>query len=226
MPKLKSGKLYALIGRSRSGKTQKALELIKQIPCVLIWDVEQQYEVTHRATSQKQLLELVQSLAGKKCVIGYTGPLSDFNFFCKAAFWLVRRCYQLNVKSGVVFEETADVTNPSKAPEYYGILLRRALKYGPDLFAITQRPAESDKTSVGNASVVHLCALKLPSDKDYMARMTGLPLELINGLRSDQDNGVFDFVTIDDNSHTYDMGKLTFPGNRPKFTIEKAKIPL
>ncbi|GAA6152549.1 hypothetical protein [Pseudoteredinibacter isoporae] len=227
VPQIKSGKLYALIGRSRSGKTQKALDLIKDIPCLLIWDVEEQYsQVTHRARSLPELTKYIELCAGKKAVIGYTGSLGDFNGFCKRAFWFIRKCGEQGVKSGVVLEETADVTNPSKAPEWYGILLRRGLKYGPDIFAITQRPAESDKTSVGNASIVHLCALKLPSDRDYMMRMTGLPLDLIKGLKADQDNGKFDFVTIDDNSSTYDLGQLTFSGNKPKFTINQAQIPL
>ena len=226
VPGIKSGKLYVLCGRSRSGKTQKALQLIKKLPCVLVWDVEEQYNVTHRAYSQYQLVELVKKCAGKKCVIGFTGQLSDFNFFCKVAFWFVRKCGELGKRSGVVLEETADVTSPSKAPEHYGVLLRRSLKYGADLFAITQRPAESDKTSVGNASVVHVCALKLPRDREYIAKMTGVSLDVINGLRFDQDSGVFEYVTVDDNSASYDLGELTFHGSKPKFNTKKSKIPL
>ncbi len=227
VPKIKSGKLFALVGRSRSGKTQKALALIQGIPCVLVWDVEEQYEnVTHRATSQGQLVKLVKQCAGKRAVIGFTGNLSDFNFFCKTAFWFVRKCGEMGKKSGVVFEETADVTSPNKAPEHYGIILRRGLKYGCDLFAITQRPAESDKTSVGNASIVHICAIKLPIDRKYMSDMTGVPLERIRGLVADQDNGKFDYLTVDDNSSTYDAGQLTFPNNKPKFTTKERKIPL
>ncbi len=226
VPKIQSGKLYALAGRSRSGKTQKALELIKKIPSVLIWDVEEQYSVTHRATSQAQLLKLVKQCAGKKCVIGFTGGLSDFNYFCKVAFWFVRKCGEMGKKSGVVFEETADVTNPQKAPENYGIILRRGLKYGCDLFAITQRPAESDKTAVGNASVVHVCTMNLPSDRKYMAAMTGVPLCDVAAMRADQDAGRFDYITVDTNRATYRKGVLTFPAGKPKFTDENAEIPL
>ncbi len=227
MAKVKSGKLIALVGRSRSGKTQKAISLIKQIPCVMIWDVEGQYEnVTHRATNQRELAALVKACAGKKAVIGYTGRLSDFNYFCKAAFIYVRLCGVMGKKSGVVFEETADVTSPAKAPEHYGVILRRGLKYGCDLFAITQRPAESDKTSVGNASIIHICAMNIPSDKKYMANMSGVPLAVVDGLRADQDNSCFSYVTVDTNRAAYDLGELTFVNDKPVFRDLKRKIPL
>lgn len=215
--RIKSGKLWAFIGRSRSGKTQAAEQQIRKIPCVLIWDIEEQYTVTHRARTQAELVTLVKHCAGKRCRIGYTGRLEDFNFFCKVAFWFARRCGELGKPSGVVFEETADVTTPAKAPEHYGIILRRGLKYGVSLFAITQRPAESDKTAIGNSSVVHVCALKLPSDRAFVSKLTGVPLDVITDLEFDQDSGRFGYVTVDDNKGTYQRGLLTFQGNKPKF---------
>ena len=226
VPKIESGKLFALCGRSRSGKTQKALDLIKKHKCVLVWDVEEQYQVTHRARSQKQLLTYIEQCAGKKAVIGFTANLSDFNYFCKVAFWYVRKCGELGKKSAVVFEETADVTSPGKAPEYYGILLRRGLKYGCDLFAITQRPAESDKTAVGNASMIHICTMNLPRDRRYMAEMTGVPLQAIAAMKADQERGSFDYISVDTNRGDYVDGVLTFPKGKPKFKDLGSRIAL
>tara|TARA_B100000446_G_scaffold185938_3_gene211047 strand:+ start:4173 stop:4862 length:690 start_codon:yes stop_codon:yes gene_type:complete len=224
--RVKSGKLYALIGASRSGKTQQALELIKGKKSGLIWDVEEQYECDHRARTQKELVALVQQYGGKRGVIAFTGRLSDFGFFCKAAFIYVKICAHRGVNSFAVFEETADVTNPSKAPDEYGILLRRGLKYGVDIIAITQRPAESDKTAVGNASMVHICRLQLPTDIRYVARMTGVPEKTLNEMRADQDLSKFDFVTVDTGRKQWQRGCLTFPRGRPKFGISTGWTPI
>lgn len=221
-----SGRLWSLNGSSRSGKTQKALREISQRRHVLIWDVEGAYKVDYRAANLTDLMQLVRQHGGKKCTIGYTGKLADFGGFAKVAWWYVRRNFQLGKQSAVVFEETSDVTSPAKAPEDYGIILRRGLKYGADLFAISQRPAESDKTSVGNASMVHVCRLNLPIDRKYMASMTGVPQAIIDGLRSDQDRGIFDYVTVDTGRREYWTGTLTFPGGKPRFTDSKDKKPL
>lgn len=226
VPNVKSGKLMSFIGRSRSGKTKAAEREIAKIASVLIWDIEEQYTVTHRAKSQAELVRLVKHCAGKKCRIGYTGKLEDFGFFCKTAFWFARRCGEMGKQSGVVFEETADVTTPAKAPEHYGILLRRGLKYGVTLIAITQRPAESDKTSIGNGSIVHICALKLPSDRAYAAKLTGVPLDVIAGLEFNQDDGRFGYIVVDDNKASYQCGLLTYHNNKPRFTPQGKQIPL
>ena len=223
---LKSGKLWALAGSSRSGKTQRALKEIERHKCALIWDIEGAYKADHRAGNLPDLFAIVRAYAGKPARIAYTGTIGDFPEFCKIAWWYVRRCCQLGKYSALVFEETSDVTSPAKAPPDYGIILRRALKYGVDIFAISQRPSESDKTSVGNASVVHICRLNLPIDRKYMAAMTGIPQSEIDSLRADQDTGVFDYITVDTGRRCYRRGTLSFPGGKAKYTPKGKEIPL
>lgn len=223
---MKSGKLMALIGASRSGKTQKALQELKRHKLVMIWDVEGQYKATHRATNRRDLWRLVKACAGKRATIAYTGSLSDFSFFCRCAWWWIRANYQAGKPCAVVFEETADVTSPAKAPNDYGVILRRALKYGVDLFAITQRPAESDKTAIGNASIVHVCRMQLPSDRKSVSQMTGIPLKDIEALRADQDQGLFDYITVDTGKGLAQKGRLSFPRNKPVFKSIGEPVPL
>ncbi len=228
MGSVRSGVLWAVVGRSRSGKTVRVLREIQRHRCVLIWDVEGQYTATHRARTPAELWPIVKACAGKKATIAYTGALGDFDQFCKMAFYYVQRCCAAGQQSAVVFEETADVTNPGKAPEHYGIFIRRSLKYGVDVFAITQRPAESDKTSIGNASIVYVCALKLPRDRKSVAELTGIPLQAINGLVADQAKSQFDFILQSDHhGGNYQRGRLIFTSeNRPRFTLKGPKIPL
>jgi hypothetical protein len=223
---MESGKLYALCGASRSGKTQKALDLIRGKTHGLIWDVEGQYQADIRITNQKELARVIFSSVGKRGIIAYTGRLEDFDFFCKLAFWYVRAQFSQNIRTFVVFEETADVTSPGKAPEDYGILLRRGLKYGVDLIAITQRPAESDKTAMGNASMIHVCRMSLPRDRTYMANTTGISIKEIEKLRADQDAGLFDYFTVDIGRGKYLRGELSFKRNKPVFSEKTGWQPI
>lgn len=226
MSSVKSGKIHVLQGASRSGKTQRALKLIGDFKRVLIWDVEGQYQAQHRARNQKQLHSILKQLGTKPAIVAYTGSLKDFDFFCQIANWYGRRCGFEGLETLAVFEETADVTNPGKAPEHYGLLLRRILKRGMSIIAITQRQAESDKTAVGNASVMHICRLQKDTDRRAIAKDSGVPLEEIAGLRADQDKGEFDYISVDCGRGQWRKGQLTFPRGKPKFTGSAKWIPL
>ena len=224
---IRSGRLTAAIGSSRSGKTQYVKSQMSGHDRVLIWDIKGEYPVKARARNQAGLLNIVRALAGKPGIIAFTPDrLSDFDFFCKAAKIWVKSHYQVDKNCVLIFEETADVTSPGKAPEEYGVILRRYLSYGVDIFAITQRPAESDKTAVGNASIIHLCRLQLSRDRRTAAGDTGIPLPEVERLRADQEKGHFDYINIDTGRGFWRSGVLTFVRNKAKFTDNKREKPL
>ena len=224
---MKSGKLTAAIGSSRSGKTQYVLSQVKSESRVLLWDIKGEYEGFSRAKNRKELFSLIKLSLGKKGRIAYTPQrISDFAYFCKCAQTWVKSQYQAGHKSVLIFEETADVTSPGKAPEEYGMILRRYLSYGVDIYAITQRPAESDKTAVGNASIVRICRLQLDRDRRSAASDTGVPLAVVDALRADQDDGVFDYVTVDTGKGKWRSGRLSFVGGKPRFKDNSAENPL
>lgn len=227
---IESGKLRVYVGKSRSGKTQKAMADLARFKYQLVWDCEGQYKATYRlrtiADLKRNLARYLKKLPGRAERICYTGRLDDFNQFCQLAFIWVRALAHYGQRSAIVFEETADVTSPGKAPEHYGILLRRGLKYGVELMCITQRPSESDKTSIGNANITHICAMKRDKDRKYMAEDTGVPIDVLQGLRANQDAGQFDFVHVDDGQGFYMTGQLTFPSGKPKFLLNSNKKPL
>jgi hypothetical protein len=85
--------------------------------------------------------------------VGYIGAVTPkhFQIFCKLAWvWL-------RAAAGVlVVEELSDVTNPAKAPPAWGAICRKHRHaLGSTVYALTQRPAESDKTILGNAELIH-----------------------------------------------------------------------
>lgn len=103
--------------------------------------------------------------------LAFTGSVTaaHFDAFCKIALLWGRLA-----PCTVVVEELADVTNPGKAPPAWGDLLRWARKLGVNVYAITQRPSESDKTVVGLAHRIVCHAMARNADQLYMARELGL----------------------------------------------------
>lgn len=128
--------------------------------------------------------------------------------------------------SAVVIEETSDVTTPGKAPEHYGVLIRRGLKYGCSIYAISQRPAESDKTTFGNAGMVHCCRLSLPRDVRYMAEVMGCDPGHIAALSIDRGAGKFDYLQCDKETGYLTGGVMEIRAGKPVFRAVKGKKPL
>ncbi len=207
---MKAGKLTAAIGASRSGKSAFVMNEIKSHKRVLVWDVKGEYDGFLQCRSKVELARAAKR-SGVNAKIAFIPPeLSDFDYFCECAQLWVELNYSRSRNCALVFEETADVTSPGKAPQSYGILLRRFLSYGVDIFAITQRPAESDKTAVGNASIVRVCRLQLARDKKSASGDTGIPYSVITALKANQDTGQFDFVHADTGAGHYRLGRLSF----------------
>ena len=224
--KLKSGKLTAVIGASRSGKSQYIKSKIAGAR-VMIWDIKgdkDDYSGIPRARNREELAAMVKQNLPQ--FIYTPNFISEFDYFCRSAQAWVKSNYLRGVNCVLIFEETADVTSPAKAPESYGVILRRYLSYGVDIFAVTQRPAESDKTAVGNASIVHVCRMQLDRDRKAVARDTGIPLHAIEALKADQDAGIFDYIHADTGVGKYNTGRLTFRAGKAVFTDNRESKPL
>lgn len=218
---MRSGILTACIGASRSGKTQFILSEVDFKGPVMVWDVKGEYPCTVRARDRRGLLDAARAHGGKPGVIAFTTDhiKTEFDFFCKVARVWVESQEAAGKNSVLIFEETADVTTPQKAPHEYGVILRRYLSKGVDIYAVTQRPAESDKTAIGNASRLHVCRHNLESDRKATAGNTGLPLKEIQSLIADQDAGIFEYLQADTGKQKWMKGKLTFnKAGRPIFT--------
>lgn len=225
---MKAGKLTAAIGASRSGKSAFVQHETAKQKRLLIWDIKGEYsKVDFRPANRAELLHCLKHCAGKPGRIAFVpGSLGDFSFFCRAAQTWIKTQYAARQGCALILEETADVTSPGKAPAEYGMLLRRYLAYGVDIYAVTQRPAESDKTSIGNASRVHVCRVATARDRKAVAGDTGIPIGEIEGLRADQDAARFDYISADTGRGFWQSGVLTFPNNRPVFKTATTRHPI
>lgn len=182
---VKQGRLIVIAGASQSGKTTYTVRETRSHKRIIAWDPEDQFSQLkgyHRITTPQGLLEATKSPSNIKIAYVASANLKEnFNFFCGCAFrwgWRFGACT-------VIGEELADVTTVSKAPDKWGILLRRGLKRGITIFAISQRWAEADKTAIGNASEF-VCFRMNGDDIPYMARKTRIKIDQLENLNSYQ----------------------------------------
>lgn len=176
------GTLIVTAGASRSGKTLLTRTETTKAKRLLVWDPKGAWareDHCQPVTSRRALLAAIKATR-------YTGPArlafisparSDFGFWASTAFWWCRAA-----AATVVAEETANVTNPAKAPDGWHLLLSQGLEFGATIHAITQRPAESDKTAIGNASIIRCFRCSRARDRAYMAAEMDCAVEKINAL--------------------------------------------
>lgn len=204
--KTADGRLYVVAGASRSGKTAWVRQQIAGARRVMVWDVEGQFSELpgfERVTSRAALWAAAQRGGSVKVAYVAGGNLAEeFNFWAGCVQYAGR--YVAPVAA--VAEELADVTTPAKAPGNWGVLLRRGLKRGIVLYAISQRWAEADKTAVGNASEFVIFRQSSGDDVRYLSRKTRVPEAEIDGLKP------LEFVRYDAHLQKSTRGKLRFSG--------------
>lgn len=164
------GKLTGVIGASRSGKTEWVVRELVDARRLMLWDYKGEWRRyrCRRIATFAELAQCVRPGAPAERIAFNTVGMSDrrlFDVWCRFAFVWLRAAI-----GTLVIEETASVTTPSKAPPAYGDILRMGLGFGCDIYALTQRPQESDKTAYGNATVLHVHQLATRGDRAYIAK--------------------------------------------------------
>ncbi|MCU7841828.1 MAG: hypothetical protein KZQ94_20940 [Candidatus Thiodiazotropha sp. (ex Troendleina suluensis)] len=173
----KQANIIVVCGGSGSGKSAWVKKQIARARRLLVWDVNDEYAGL-RITNRRDLISAVKGNKTKSFKIRYVPSVvtaEEFSFFCDVAF--------IAGNLVVVAEETADVTSPSKAPPGWGKVVRRGRHQRLTVYGITQRPAESDKTIIGNATLIHCCMLKRAEDRKYMAREMGISIDEVDRLK-------------------------------------------
>jgi hypothetical protein len=202
--KTQDGRLYVIAGASRSGKTAWTRKQTAKLKRVFAWDPEDQWAALpgfKKITRRSDLLKAAAAKGPQKLAFVAGGNLqAEFDFFAGCAMYAGRYVEPLDV----IAEELADVTTPSKAPGNWGILLRRGLKRGISIWAISQRWSEADKTAVGNASDFVIFRQSSGDDVAYMARKTSIEAEHLKGLAP------LEFVKLDALTGKVETGKLKF----------------
>lgn len=197
------GRLVIVSGASRCGKSTQVARELASARRVIAWDPEDQWSQIkgyRKITSRKALLEAIQTPGHMRIAYVPAGTLQEeFDFLCGCVMYAGRYIAPLVY----VAEELADVTTSAKAPGNWGILVRRGLKRGITIYAISQRWAEADKTAMGNASEYIVFASRA-NDITYISRRTGIPDTEIAALVA------FEFIRFDPVTKEKSKKKLRF----------------
>jgi hypothetical protein len=201
--KTADGRLRVVSGASRCGKTTQVAKETSAARRICAWDPEDQWAQLPgytKVTTRRQLLAALQTPGRVRVAYVAGGDIKkEFDFWCGAVMYAGRYIAPLVA----IAEELADVTTSSKAPGNWGILVRRGLKRGINIYAISQRWAEADKTAIGNCSEFIVFASRA-DDIDYIAKKTRLPVEEIESLVP------FEFIRIDPVTKEKVRSKLRF----------------
>lgn len=165
--------IIVVCGSTGSGKSEGIKKRIANEKCVLVFDVKNEYGSLpgfKRATSPSEFLSLAR--AGGR--VAYPAPSEQFEFFCRVA-WARGDCL-------VIAEELASVTSPGKACGPWHLILSQGRGFGIRTIGITQRPAEIDKTIIGNASVIRCHQLTRLKDRKAVAAELDVPLAQLSNL--------------------------------------------
>ncbi len=203
--------LAVLVTGSRgSGKSAWTIQQNRDKPRLLVWDAVREWSRLRLVSPVRTLHELHKRVSSDLVQpgpfrIGYIGPVNPDNFevFCRLASVWTRGC-----AGTCVVEELADVTAPGKAPDAWGAMVRKGRHDSGEVYALTQRPAESDKTIAGNADIIHAGRQSFPRDRKTMAEYLDVPLTQVTALTN------LDWIERDMRDGTLRSGRMTFKSRR------------
>lgn len=169
----------AVAGSTGSGKSTFVKKVIikpalARVPRLMVFDPKNEYGDKDRffsgceisATSPAELASKLKDKLDKPFkarLIGVTRD--DFEAWARLAF-AMGSCIALA-------EELGAFTSPGKAsPNWHRLISQGRAKgeYGIQVIGITQSPAESDKTLIRNATLIHTGRLTRAGDREYMAK--------------------------------------------------------
>jgi hypothetical protein len=209
----RDGLLVLVTGSRGSGKSGWSRQQVGHRPRLLVWDAMKEWSrdgIVQPVRSLKELHRLIilDLHHPGEFRYGYTGPVTRKAFvtFCKLATVFMKA----EPEGCVVIEELADVTNVGKAPEGWGEMVREGRHYSGDIYALTQRPTESDKTVAGNCDIIHAGRQSFPGDRKTMAEYLSVPVKQVDTLEN------LHWIERDMRDGRVSCGVLTFSGSRRK----------
>ncbi|WCE31106.1 DUF87 domain-containing protein [Vibrio sp. SCSIO 43137] len=179
-----------VIGASGSGKSYQVKQRIKSFKRVLIWDPDDEYGAMPGIKTTHLASELMDFIASGDGIYRFVPKTMDSKMLCKC-FGFISLAAFVWGKCAFVGEEIADVTSASKAASGWGVVLRRGRKRGVTVFAVTQRPAEADKTVFTQAAKIWSGRLDGEGDIARVAANMRIDPQLISSL------GELEFFELD-----------------------------
>lgn len=172
---------WAAFGARSTGKTSWVKKQIAQLkpPRLMVWDFKNDPSLDGLGKAYKSLPDFIKSLKEKsfqsRYLVNHSGDIhQQFNLFCMAA-WQAG-CLVMFV------DELPEVTKANKAPAAWRRCVNIGREYQDEktgqkkwlsIIGAGQRPAECDKSFIGNTDLVHTGRLSHASDARELADSLG-----------------------------------------------------
>ncbi len=208
-----NGDLYLVTGMSRAGKTRWVETQIADADRLVVWDPKNEWGrvvVGEHTTDVQSIPIQVRAMArGKLRYVPGANLQREFQIVSQAVLAIAA------LHGPVVFvaEELADVCPPGKAVGSWGTVMRQGRGRQITTYGITQAPAESDKTIIRNANVIHCCKLGREADRRYMEKELDIAPGALDRLTVSDTFG--DFVEKREGGEPI-TGRLTFKTGKIK----------
>jgi hypothetical protein len=169
--------ITAVIGATGNGKGVYIKGLLKKLPrsrSILVWSPLEVESDDYAAFIGGVRVFSIDALAkahaaGKRRIVLVPDDPEDrklFDRFCRIAWALDGWC--------IVVEELSDCTMASWAPPAWKKITKAGRHKGLKVIAACQRPADADKSFLGNASEIRCYAVNWPSDQKVMGGIMGV----------------------------------------------------
>lgn len=208
--------IEVICGSSGSGKSHFVKNRIKREKRLIIYDPDSEYSDIGNIQTVRtiaELTDLVRRHLKSPLRVRFVPPPSD-KFADREAFfgkWAQTAFAWCNCVA--VAEELAGVTKPSRAVGGWHTLVSRGRKRGIAIYAVMQRPAESDKTVIGNATALQVGKMTRHADRAYMAAEMDISPQDILRL------GQFEYIRKDIKTGKCVIGKVGRSKNKPLTTM-------
>lgn len=166
-------------GARGSGKSSWLKQYARGFGRVLVWDPMHEYAEAFGVAPVGSLSALVEAKGAPICVFAPDDPAlvsaKAFDFFCLVAW--------TRGAGLVLVDELATVTHAGKALGWWGRLIREGRHRQIEIAGAAQRPAEIDKTIVGNATRLIVFRLGRLRDRAMMAEELDINRARIDALQ-------------------------------------------
>lgn len=180
MPKPKRARdsVVFVSGARGSGKSSWLKQYARGFGRVLVWDPMHEYAEAFGVAPVGSLSALVEAKGVPICVFAPDDPAlvsaKAFDFFCLVAW--------TRGAGLVLVDELATVTHAGKALGWWGRLIREGRHRQIEIAGAAQRPAEIDKTIIGNATRLVVFRLGRRADRVLMAEELDIDRAQIDAL--------------------------------------------
>ena len=218
--------MVGAFGGRGTGKTAWIRQWLdqKKPACLAVWDFKRDPKLKDLGTAYNDLGEFIRAMRAPRFCIRYQPDLErdihkQFDQFCKA-MWLVGHRHPT-----MFVDELPAVTAANKAPPAWRQCVNIGREYEDDqgracslcIVITAQRPAECDKSTIGNCDVMHTGRVR-GADADTLAKELGVKAVELTALPD------LHWVELGPGDVQARRGILTFSGVAKKPNLAK-KVP-